>query len=195
MPWEKAFDMDMALDQATSVFAKKGFEATSLSDLTQAMQINKGSLYNAFGSKKELFDRALARYDQQNRAARLAELRQWDDPKAAIEALFQGLIDSAEADPSRLGCFVINTAQDMPNQSDAVNALIRQSLEQIETFFCDMIAAGQASGRIEPSIDPQQTAKGLLSLFVGMRVLSRGGVDLRSFDAIKSSAMQLLPAP
>lgn len=195
MPWEKAFDMDTALDKATSVFAKKGFEATSMSDLTQAMQINKGSLYNAFGSKKELFDRALARYDQQNRAARLAELRQWDNPKAAIDALFQGLIDTAKADPEHLGCFVINTAQDMPNHSDTVNALIRQSIEQIETFFHDMIVAGQASGHIALSTDPEKTAKGLLSLFVGMRVLSRGGVELQAFDAIKSSAMQLLPAP
>ncbi len=62
MPWEKTFDIDEATDKAIEVFWKKGYEATSMSDLTQAMQINKGSLYNAFGSKKALFDRALARY-------------------------------------------------------------------------------------------------------------------------------------
>ena len=195
MPWEKAFNTDAALDQATRIFGKKGYDATSMSDLTEAMKINKGSLYNAFGSKKELFDRALARYDQQNRAARLAELRGWNDPRAAIDALFQGLIDGARNDPAHLGCFVINTAQDLPNQSPEAAKLVRASLDQIKEFFADMIVEGQKQAQISPSVDAEATAQGLLSLFVGMRVLSRGGVEVEVFDAIKASAMQLLPAP
>jgi TetR/AcrR family transcriptional repressor of nem operon len=75
MPWEETFDIDEATDKATEVFWKKGYEATSMADLIEAMQINKGSQYNAFGSKKEIFDRALVRYDQKNRAAKIAELR------------------------------------------------------------------------------------------------------------------------
>lgn len=86
MPWEETFDIDEATDKATEVFWKKGYEATSMADLIEAMQINKGSLYNAFGSKKELFDRALVRYNQKNRAAKIAELRGWSDPVAAIRA-------------------------------------------------------------------------------------------------------------
>ena len=55
MPWEKTFDIDEAIDRATEVFWAKGYEATSLADLIKATGVNKGSFYNAFGSKKKLF--------------------------------------------------------------------------------------------------------------------------------------------
>ena len=75
MPWEKNFDLDKATDKAIQVFWKKGYEGTSMSDLIDAMGINKGSLYNAFGSKDELFNRALLRYDQLNRQEALKQLK------------------------------------------------------------------------------------------------------------------------
>lgn len=192
MPWEKSFDLNEATDKAARVFWKKGYEATSMADLTEAMQINKGSLYNAFGSKKALFDRALARYDQQNRAARLTELRAMDDPVAAIDMFFQDMIDTAQQDPECLGCFVINTAQDLPNQPPEVAEVIKTSLQDIEDFFVEMIGKAQADGRINTAIPAGETAQGLLSLFVGMRVLSRGAVAPAAFTAIKASAMRLL---
>src|SRR5579859_7267292 len=56
------FDVDRALDHALHVFWRKGYEGTSLSDLTRAMGINRPSLYAAFGNKEELFRKALDRY-------------------------------------------------------------------------------------------------------------------------------------
>src|SRR6202011_4012331 len=58
----RAFDVDRALDRALHLFWRKGYEGTSLSDLTQAMGINRPSLYAAFGDKEALFRRALDRY-------------------------------------------------------------------------------------------------------------------------------------
>ena len=59
MPWEKTFDVDVAIDRATEVFWEKGFESASLADLIKATGVNKGSFYNAFGSKKKLFTASL----------------------------------------------------------------------------------------------------------------------------------------
>ncbi len=192
MPWEKSFDMEEAIDKAIEVFWKKGFEATSMADLTQAMQINKGSLYNAFGSKKALFDRALARYDQKNRAERLAKLRQLDDPVAAIKAFFDGLIDEARGDPRNLGCFVINTAQDLPNQPPEVSETIKASLSDIEEFLRDAIQRGQHSGQVSRSIDPHTTAQALLSMVVGLRLLSRGAAGIPVLESVRDGAMRLV---
>lgn len=192
MPWEKTFDIDEATERAMEVFWKKGFEATSMSDLTAAMQINKGSLYNAFGSKRALFDRALARYDQTNRAAKLAELRQCPDAVEAIAALFDGLIDEAREDPRNLGCFVINTAQDLPNQPPEVAEVVLGSLQDLETFFAETIAKGQVSGQIPTSVHPQETAQTLLSMLVGLRLLSRGAAGLPALEAIRSGALRLI---
>lgn len=192
MPWEKTFDLDDATDKAMQVFWKKGYEGTSMADLIKAMQINKGSLYNAFGSKKALFDRALARYDQQSRAVRLAELREWDDPVAAIDAFFSGMIEEAQQDPSCLGCFVINTAQDLPNQPPEVAEIVTTSLNEIEGFFCEMITRGLETGQIAGTLNAAETAKGLLSLFVGLRVLSRGAGSPETLSAVRNSAMALI---
>ena len=53
MPWETKFNIDNAIDQAINVFWAKGYKSTSLNDLLDAMEINKGSFYNTFGSKKK----------------------------------------------------------------------------------------------------------------------------------------------
>ena len=58
----RAFDIDQALDCALRVFWRKGYEGTSLPDLTKAMGINRPSLYAAFGNKEELFRKALDLY-------------------------------------------------------------------------------------------------------------------------------------
>ncbi len=58
----RAFNIDIALDQALLLFWRKGYLGTSLSDLTEAMGINRPSLYAAFGNKETLFRKALGRY-------------------------------------------------------------------------------------------------------------------------------------
>lgn len=194
MPWEKTFDIDEATDKATEVFWEKGYDATSMADLINAMKINKGSLYNAFGSKKELFDRALARYDQQNRAAKLAELREWDDPVAAIQALFDGLIEEAQGANRNLGCFVINTAQDLPNQPPEVADVVRKSLADIESFFREMIEKGQEKGQVPTSVAAPSTAQALLSMLVGLRLLARGAAGTDALHSIRDGAMRLVRA-
>lgn len=195
MPWEKTFDIDEATDRATEVFWKKGYEATSMADLVDAMGINKGSLYNAFGSKKALFERALARYDQKNRQVLVAQLRQIPNARHAIAALFDAMIDEARADPRNLGCFVVNTAQDLPNQTPEVAKTVQNSLDEIERFFQNMINRGKSEGEIAQSVDTAQTAQALLSMMVGMRLLSRGAASIPALEAIRDGAIQLLPKP
>lgn len=115
MPWEKSFDPEEAVDRAQKVFWAKGYEATSLSDLTDGMGINKGSLYNAFGSKKALFMRALLEYDRDNRQKSLTQLEAIDDPVIAVTTLFDGLIAETMADSEKKGCLLVNTALELPH--------------------------------------------------------------------------------
>ena len=95
MPWEKDFDMDVALGDAMRTFWAKGYEATSMSDLTKAMKINKGSLYNAYGSKKELFTKALQKYD---RAADQRTLRRLKKQKLQLRDRIQQIEDRLTPD-------------------------------------------------------------------------------------------------
>lgn len=192
MPWEKSFDLDEATDKAIKVFWKKGYEATSMSDLIEGMGINKGSLYNAFGSKKELFERALLRYDRLNRQAALTQLAELGDPVGAIERLFDGMIAETEADDQHKGCLLVNTAQELPNHPDDVKAMVTRALGELEDFFRQMITQGKEAGQIPDGVDADETAKALLSLVVALRVLARGAYKADDLKALKSSAMRLI---
>ena len=192
MPREKLFDLDDAIAGAQKVFWAKGYEATSLADLTEGMGINKGSLYNAFGSKKALFIRALLKYDLDNRQATLKQLAAIDDPVVVLTKLFDGVIAESLADSEHKGCLMINTALDLPNHGEDIRHMVTDALGDFEFFFRRLIVAGQKSGKISKDVKARQTAKSLLALVVGLRVLARGVFDIASLRAIKKDALRLI---
>jgi len=192
MPWEKTFDTDDAIDKATQVFWAKGYEATSLADLLKAIGINKGSFYNAFGSKKSLFTQSLLKYDREQRRQILAQLTSLQDPLLAVNTLFDALIEQSLADVERKGCFLVNTALDLPNQDDDIQKTVKKGLHDFEAFFEQQVRLGISTGTIPTTVDPTVAAKGLLTLVVGLRVLSRGVFDQASLSAIKTQAIDLI---
>ncbi len=192
MPWEKSFDIDVSIDRAMNVFMVKGYEATSLNDLMSAIGIQKGSFYNAFGSKKKLFCQCLLKYDREQHRATLGELKKIEDPVVAISTLFDKMITQSIADKDHKGCLLINTALDLPNQDADIVKAVKKSLSVIETFFKDQIKLGHQTGSIPKSKDPTVTAKGLMALVAGLRVLSRGAYSHSDLKAIKSQALNLI---
>lgn len=192
MPWVKDFNIDIVVDRAMKVFWAKGYEGTSMSDLVDAMQINKGSLYNAFGSKKALFTATLLKYDRDNRQASLENLEALDSPLLAIKTLFDALIEESISDTQRRGCLLVNTALDFPNQPEDIQHMVSSALRDFEAFFRRTIRLGQTRGEIASSLDAAETAKWLLSQVVGLRVLARGVFDDASLKAIRSQTLHHL---
>jgi AcrR family transcriptional regulator len=88
----RAFDVEKALNHAMRVFWRKGYLGTSLSDLTDAMGINRPSLYAAFGNKKSLFRKALAHYAK-GPSSYLSEALQEPTARAVVERLLHGVVD------------------------------------------------------------------------------------------------------
>lgn len=194
MPWVKDFDVEAAVDCAMKVFWAKGYEATSISDLTEAMHINTGSLYNAFGSKQALFTRTLLKYDRETRQVPFEQLEAMDDPVAAIQTLFNAVVAKCQADKERKGCLLINTALDLPNQSEDVQRLVTSALQEFEDFFERALRLAQDRDEIFANLDPREVAKLLLSQIVGLQVLSRSVFDSESLKAIGSQALEQIEA-
>ncbi len=192
MPWEKSFDEDEAVGKAMKVFWKKGFESASMADLITGTGITRGSLYNAFGGKKELFVKALLKYDKDNRRALLAELEAMDDPLRAIAALFDALVAETISDAEKKGCFLVNTASELTTHDEEVNSIVRNGLREIQAFFRRSIEVAQARKQIADTVDPEVTAKGLMAMVVGIRVLGRGMFDASSLKTIAAQAQCLL---
>jgi len=192
MPWEKSFDTDQAIDRATQVFWAKGYEATSLADLMNAMGINKGSFYNAFGSKKKLFTESLLKYDREQRKQFFADLSAMNDPVTAITKIFDELVGQSLSDKELKGCFLVNTALDLPNHDKDTKGTVTRGFKEVVSFFKAQIELGQTSGVIPSEINPDITSKGLFALLVGLRVLSRGAYDYESLKAIRTQAVDLI---
>ncbi|TVO68439.1 TetR/AcrR family transcriptional regulator [Denitromonas ohlonensis] len=192
MPWEKSFDEDEAVGKAMKVFWEKGFEAASLADLIAGTGITRGSLYNAFGGKEQLFIRTLRKYDKDKRRVMLAELEAMDDPERAITALFDGIVAESLADAEKKGCFLVNTASEFTTHSEEINSIVRNGLRETEAFLRRSLEVGQARQQFPNTLDPAPTAKALMAMIVAIRVLARGLFDEASLKTIAAQAQRLL---
>ena len=192
MPWEKTFDEDDAIAKAMKVFWEKGYEPASIADLIAGTGITRGSLYNAFGGKEQLFVKALLKYDQDNRRAFLAELEAMDDPRRAIAAAFDGIVAETLADTEKKGCFIVNTASELATHGEEVNRIVHNGIREFEAFFRRSIEVAQARKDIPESLDPEATAKALLAMVVAIRVLGRGVFDKSALTTIADQALRLI---
>ncbi len=192
MPWEKQFDEGEALEKAMQAFWAHGYEATSIQDLVECMGIKRGSIYAAFGDKRSLFLRSLEHYASSYCHAWLASLRQRHAPRAAILSVFEVAINVAITDRNRSGCFLINTAIELSAHDPGVAKVVAKELTEIEAFFRDTIVDGQNSDDISTDLDPAETARTLLGLLSGLRVLARSRPERPLLEALANQASVLL---
>lgn len=173
MPHEKQFDVNEGLQRARDLFWSRGYEATSMQDLVEAMGINRASLYATYGDKRSLFLSALRHYDQTVRRDGLAELAENYPPRQAIAQIFERFAGMAQAGMPAKGCFVANSALELAPHDPEVREIVAQSQRGVEEFFQQMIVEGKRQGDIRPNIDPVLAASGLLASLLGLIVLSR----------------------
>jgi len=191
MPWEKSFNEQKAIENAMLVFWEKGYEVTSISNLTENIGINRGSLYNAFGGKRQLFIQSLQKYDLEIRKATLAELESLDNPTLAFKALFDLLVQQAHDDTQKKGCFLVNTALEFKYHDSNIQSIVTQGFMEFEAFFRRGIELSQTRGEMPSKLDSHGTAKALLSLVIAIRVLGRGVYDESALRTIADQARLL----
>lgn len=192
MPWKKQFDVGDAREKAKALFWAKGYEATSMDDLLGCMGINRGSFYATFGSKRDLYTDALRRYDQQHRRDVLGSLGTGRNPRRRILALLEGVRRDSCGSKGKRGCFLANAAIELATTDRAVAKIVRGAFAETEEFFHTAISDGQASGEIRADIDPRGTARALLGLLLGMRVLARSGAAAPVLASVARQARGML---
>lgn len=192
MPWEKCYDETEVLDSAMKAFWSKGYEATSLQDLVKATGINRGSLYHAFPGKRALFMRALDHYDQIYRIEHLHGIAAKHAPVEAIITVFKTAVTKPIDSDTPWGCLLVNTALELSPHDPEVAEFVDHSLRGVEAFFYARIEAAKQDKTINPSLDSESTAKSLLGLLLGLRVLTRTNVRQSTIEAITSRARMML---
>jgi AcrR family transcriptional regulator len=172
----RSFDKDRALDVALRVFWEKGYEGASLSDLTQAMGINRPSLYAAFGDKEALFRQVLERYEQGPVAYMKLAL---DEPTArgTVERLLQGTVAALTRPHSPHGCLYVQGALACGEQGGVMRKELAGRRAAAELALRKRLKKAMDEGDLPASVDPVDLARFYMAVMHGMSVQAAGGAS------------------
>ena len=160
------------LDAAALCFWAQGYEATSVKDLVARTGLTAASLYNAFGDKRALYQKALDHYVEAGISDRIRRCEAMP-PLAAIKAFFDEILTRSLEDPDHKGCMLVNAALDLAPHDPEFRTAVAAMLSRIEAFFLRCVEAGQADGTITRSQAAATLAQHLLGILMGVRVLAR----------------------
>lgn len=188
----RSFDRDAALEKAMEVFWSKGYEATSISDLTEAMGINPPSLYAAFGDKERLFLAAVERYQED----RGASCPYCDEPTArgAIERLLTYMAEELTASTHPKGCMVMMAAATATSASRELQATLARNRAESRARVRERIERGIRDGDVPAGTDAGALADFYGTILTGMSMQARDGATRKSLLATVERAMTLFPA-
>jgi AcrR family transcriptional regulator len=187
----RGFDRAAALEAAMNVFWRKGFEATSVLDLTQAMGINPPSLYAAFGDKERLFLEAVVYY-QEGRYASCPYVEE-ATAKGAVGRLLAHLADELPA-PEHPGCLMVMTMA-TAGCSPELKAALSERRAFSRTRLEERIDRGIEEGDVPAGTDAASLADFFATIITGMALQARDGATRRALRATVERAMQLFPDP
>ncbi|MDP3417397.1 TetR/AcrR family transcriptional regulator [Falsiroseomonas sp.] len=186
----RSFDEDAVIEAAMRQFWRHGYAGTSVRDLGEVMGLGQASFYNAFGDKRSLFARCLDRYLDQGMRERLGRLAATLPPRQAIAGLLEEIVARSLRD--RMGCLLVNSALEVAPHDRGVAGVVAARLAELEDFFRARVLAGQADGSINATRDPDDLARMLMTLLLGLRVLSRGRPDRATMQGAVRQALALL---
>ncbi|MEO1093362.1 MAG: TetR/AcrR family transcriptional regulator [Cyanobacteria bacterium J06638_28] len=192
MARSKTFDRETVLAKAMEVFWEKGYEATSMQDLVEAMGIHRGSLYDTFKDKHHLFLEAIAHYNATVVKAAIAPLQAPGAARQVVEQHFLSLAKRASADRQRRGCFMTNSVVELAAHDPVIAAPLRKSLLQVEDAFYRALGRAQDQGEIAADKDIRALAQYLTSSLQGLRVMSKVNTEPDTLQQIARLILRVL---
>ncbi|HLZ81975.1 MAG TPA: TetR/AcrR family transcriptional regulator [Caulobacteraceae bacterium] len=189
----REFDLDKALATAEELFWRKGYDGTSLSDLTNAMGIVAPSFYFAFRSKEGLFQRVLERY-RSERMGYVEDALRAPTARAVAERLLYGIAD-ALTDPScPPGCLAINNSMPAAGTSDPVRLKLAEVRHELQLALKSRFAQAIEDGDLGKDADPDALARYILTVGWGMAIEAQSGATRAQLRANVAMALKAWPA-
>ncbi|MET0747971.1 MAG: TetR/AcrR family transcriptional regulator [Rhizobium sp.] len=191
----REFDMETTLDKALIAFIERGYHATAISDLTEAMELTAGSLYKAFKDKRGVFLAAFDRYRVLGRARLEIEIAKVDTGREKVRRMLMYYVDLSYGDSGRNGCLVVSSANDLALLDPETAARVAAAFSSDQALIADLIRIGHNDGSISPAVDPAVTALTLLCLTKGVRIIGKTGRSREEMTAVADAVMDLLHSP
>ncbi|AKR12781.1 TPA: TetR/AcrR family transcriptional regulator [Bacillus thuringiensis] len=188
----REFDEDQVLDAAMQLFWEKGYEATSLSDLTSRMGIQRPSIYSTFGDKKELFEAALRRYTMSRASDIRNKLQSHSSVKESFSIFFADVVNEEYAGDLSKGCFCINTMVELAPHDERFEILTREHQMYLAVIFQETIERGIQSGELEGNTDAKSLAQALIVALIGLTVMMKSRPQRTFVDNVIATTLTLL---
>ncbi|KXO12820.1 Transcriptional regulator, TetR family [Moritella sp. JT01] len=188
----KGFDVDDVLEKALAVFWAKGYEGASLSDLTQAMGINKPSLYSTFGNKEELFLKAVDLYEQRPCGYFRPALEE-ATAKAVIAAILNGAAQSLADHNNPQGCMLIQGALTGSDACKSVKQALIDRRRNHQNELKIRLEVAQQQGDLTTAYSAESLAQYLATIIQGMTIQATNCISAAELQNIADLAFSHFP--
>jgi AcrR family transcriptional regulator len=171
----RQYDEDTALQAAGQVFWTKGFSATSLDDLSEAMAMNRPSIYRAFGDKEAIYRRALIQFCHGLDAAFEQTMLQQDDIRKALTAFYSAALAVYTSGSEPRGCMVMTTAATAATCHPDIQADLLSVIHDIDKKIALRFEQACEAGQLDASFDSLGRAVLAQSLLHSLSLRARAG--------------------
>jgi TetR/AcrR family transcriptional repressor of nem operon len=183
----KEFDQEMALDAAIAVFRQNGFEGTSTDMLVGAMKIGRQSLYDTFGDKWQLYQRAVGKYCETETRAHMVALQAGETALGGIRRMIDRVVENAGTP-----CLGVNSICEFGRSRPELVVLHDGAERRLNAALGKYVREAQAAGEIAKDVIPEEAATFLSASFAGIRIAARGGADRDRLEALGRLALRAL---
>ena len=188
----REFDEDAALDAAMCVFWEKGYEGTSLDDLTEAMQINRSSLYSTFVDKESLFRRVIELY-QAGPLSFIHQALHQPTARAVVENLLRSTVRFLNDGSHPRGCLSLQGGMACGSGNEEVNQAMLDWRNQGLLYIQKRMQRAKAEGDLANDVDPKDLARLVVILLNGLSVQAVNGATVAEMNRAVELALKSLP--
>ncbi len=188
----KSFQEDKALESAMLLFWENGYSATSMKALERAMGLNPTSIYNAFGSKRALFQRALELYFQTVLARFIARVVRAKSAQEALSGVLEEVIHLHFAKSNPGGCMVVLSLLEREQHDVKTKKMLDSALFQLRDIIIERLKLAQVEGEMDAAADCPGIANHVIALVTGMIAMAKAGFSKKELKALVNSSTAVL---
>ena len=183
---------EVALTAAMNAFWTKGYEATSMSDLTEATRLHKASLYQTFGDKHQLFVSALKLYFTKTAKAQKDSRNGEENPIKAIKASVDSTIDQCAQGK---GCLAVNSLIEVAPFDSEIDRILKQFRQRLDKHLASLVDEAKNKKLVAKSIDTKEAVR-LISVFLhGLSANMASGMSANKARGVLHDQLDLVLAP
>ncbi|HTJ45518.1 MAG TPA: TetR/AcrR family transcriptional regulator [Kofleriaceae bacterium] len=191
MPRPKEFSRDDVLERAMELFWRKGYEATSIGDLVEHLEIGRQSLYDTFGDKHALYVAALDRYREQF-GEQVSGAFAADGPiKDVLRTIMRVVADKAAARPSQ-SCMLLGAVAERGPEDNDVKKRFCSNTSVLERALAQRLARARDRGELDSDHDDRALSRYLTNAMYGLQLLARGGADRKHVDQVIDVTLSMI---